>query len=169
MKLKHLAAGLGALLLTFNAAAANTPSDKEIGKILVDRIDGQKKSVGIVVGVIDANGRSRVISYGNTEAGSKTSVDGDTIFEIGSATKVFTSLLLANAALRGDVALDDPIAKYLPSVVHIVAYGAMEYLGERGVVLQRDTPSSLLEIYRRYCEKNGIPPVDLGGLPAEGK
>jgi quercetin dioxygenase-like cupin family protein len=55
-----------------------------------------------------------------------------------------------------------------PLVVHIAASGAMEYLGERDVVLRRDTPSSLLEIYRRYCEKNNIPPVDLGGLPAEG-
>lgn len=56
-----------------------------------------------------------------------------------------------------------------PVVVHIAAYGAMEYLGERDEVLQRDTPSSLLEIYRRYCEKNSIAPVDLGGLTAEGK
>jgi len=41
-------------------------------------------------------------------------VGGDTLFEIGSTTKVFTTLLLAEMAERGDVALDDPIAKYLP-------------------------------------------------------
>lgn len=57
----------------------------------------------------------------------------------------------------------------VPVVVHIVAYGAVEYLGERDAVIKRDTPSSLLEIYRRYCDKNGIPLVDLGGLPDGGK
>jgi 2,4'-dihydroxyacetophenone dioxygenase len=56
-----------------------------------------------------------------------------------------------------------------PVVVHIAAYGAMEYLGDRDEVLRRDTPSSLLEIYRCYCEENGIPSADLVGLTAEGK
>ena len=41
-------------------------------------------------------------------------LDGDTIFEIGSVTKVFTSLLLADMVNRKEVALDDPAAKYLP-------------------------------------------------------
>jgi len=37
------------------------------------------------------------------------------IFEIGSVTKVFTGLLLAQASLDGKVGLDDPIAKHLPA------------------------------------------------------
>jgi Beta-lactamase class C and other penicillin binding proteins len=49
----------------------------------------------------------------------KRPVDGDTIFEIGSATKVFTSLLLADAVKRGEVALTDPVAKYLPAEVKV--------------------------------------------------
>src|SRR5262249_20556032 len=40
--------------------------------------------------------------------------DEDTIFEIGSITKVFTGLLLAEMVERGLVKLDDPIQKYLP-------------------------------------------------------
>jgi D-alanyl-D-alanine-carboxypeptidase/D-alanyl-D-alanine-endopeptidase len=39
--------------------------------------------------------------------------------EIGSVTKVFTSLLLTDAVQRKEVALTDPIAKYLPSRVHV--------------------------------------------------
>jgi quercetin dioxygenase-like cupin family protein len=49
-----------------------------------------------------------------------------------------------------------------PVIVHITAYGAMETLGEQNEVVQRDTASSLLETYRRYCEENGIAPMDLG-------
>ena len=39
-----------------------------------------------------------------------------------------------------------------PVVVHIISYGAMEYLDEKGEVLKQDTAASLLEIYLRYCE-----------------
>jgi D-alanyl-D-alanine-carboxypeptidase/D-alanyl-D-alanine-endopeptidase len=94
----------------------SVPSDDEIREILVKRIDQQKQAVGIVVGVIDPNGR-RVVAYGNLAKGDARTLDGDTIFEIGSVTKVFTSLLLADMVNRKEVALDDPAAKYLPENV----------------------------------------------------
>jgi serine-type D-Ala-D-Ala carboxypeptidase/endopeptidase len=99
-------------------ADASAPADAEIRRILVERIDAQKRSVGIVVGVIDAHGR-RVIAYGSLEKGDKRRLDGDTIYEIGSITKVFTALLAADMARRGELKLDDPIAKYLPASARI--------------------------------------------------
>jgi CubicO group peptidase (beta-lactamase class C family) len=59
--------------------------DSEIRQILVDRIDKERQSVGIVVGVIEPAGR-RVVAYGNLDQGDKRPLDGDTIFEIGSVT-----------------------------------------------------------------------------------
>ena len=44
-------------------------------------------------------------------------LNGDTVFEMGSVTKVFTSLLLADMVQKGEVSLDDPVAKYLPATV----------------------------------------------------
>jgi CubicO group peptidase (beta-lactamase class C family) len=88
-------------------------SDADVRQILVDRIDLQHQSVGIVVGVIGPEGR-RVIAYGHLEKGDSRPLNGDTVFEIGSETKVFTSLLLADMVQRGEVALGDPVAKYLP-------------------------------------------------------
>jgi len=49
-----------------------------------------------------------------------------------------------------------------PVIVHILSAGAMEYLGENGEVLRRDTASSLRDIYLRHCEGNGLAPLDLG-------
>jgi len=92
------------------------PSTDEIREILVKRVDQQKQAVGIVVGVIDPNGR-RVVAYGNLANGDPHTLDGDTIFEIGSITKVFTSLVLADMANRKEVTLDDAAAKYLPENV----------------------------------------------------
>ncbi|MBZ5695234.1 MAG: serine hydrolase [Acidobacteriia bacterium] len=109
----------GALIASAIAAAAQpapqsaVPSDSEIRQILIDRIDAQHQSVGIVVGVIGPEGR-RIVAYGHLEKGDPRPLNGDTVFEIGSATKVFTSLLLADMVQRGEAALDDPVAKYLP-------------------------------------------------------
>ena len=61
------------------AQAPAVPSDAEIRKILVDRIDVQKQSVGIVVGVIEPSGR-RVVSYGTFARNDPRPVNGDTLF-----------------------------------------------------------------------------------------
>jgi CubicO group peptidase (beta-lactamase class C family) len=95
----------------FGQAASPVPSDDEIRKILVQRIDVAKQSVGIVVGVIEPQGR-RIISYGALAKDDKRPLNGDTLFEIGSISKVFTSLLMSDMVQRGEVALTDPIAKY---------------------------------------------------------
>src|SRR4029450_2742422 len=94
------------------------PSTDEIREILVKRIDHQKQAVGVCVGVIRPHGR-RVVAYGNLAKGDPRTLDGDTIFEIGSISKVFTSLVLAEMVNRKEVALDDPAAKYLPEHVRM--------------------------------------------------
>ena len=93
-------------------------SSDEIREILVKRIDLQKQAVGMVVGVIEPAGR-RVIAHGSLAGGDPRPLDGDTIFEIGSISKVFTSLLLADMVNRKEVALEDPAAKYLPENVRM--------------------------------------------------
>ena len=94
----------------------STPSDDEIRKLLTGRIDGERAGIGIVVGVIDAGGR-RVVSYGRSDPADGRALDGDSEFEIGSITKAFTALLMADMVEHGDVALDDPAGKYLPAGV----------------------------------------------------
>jgi serine-type D-Ala-D-Ala carboxypeptidase/endopeptidase len=94
------------------------PGSDEIREILVRRVDHQKQAVGIVVGIVEPNGR-RVVAYGHPANGDSGVVDGDTIFEIGSVSKVFTSLLLADMVNRSEVRLDDPASKYLPDSVTV--------------------------------------------------
>jgi hypothetical protein len=67
----------------------------EVEQILKQRIDVDKQCVGIAVGISNAKGNQ----------------------VIGSATKVFTTLLLADMVRRGEVALNDPASKYLPKTV----------------------------------------------------
>ena len=74
------------------------------------------RRAGLVVGYL-AGGEEQVAGYGHT--GPATPGDPDTpgpgtIFEIGSITKVFTGLRLADLAAHGVVGLDDPVARHLP-------------------------------------------------------
>src|SRR6266700_7594140 len=71
-----------ALMAILAAAAlrceAQTLSDADIKKLLVDRIGADADRVGIVVGIIDPSGR-RIVSYGSaTEREPSRPLDGDT-------------------------------------------------------------------------------------------
>lgn len=78
--------------------------------------DGQAS--GIVLGILEADGSTRIISAGNATP--------DMLFEIGSITKTFTGALLADMAAKGEVALDDPVGKYLPDGVTMPTGGSRE-------------------------------------------
>ena len=110
---KLLPSFLLAVLSAVYAAAAPVATDAEIRKILTERIDTHQKGVGIVVGVIEPDGR-RIVAYGHHDRTGKRPVTGDTVFEIGSVTKVFTALLLADAVKRGVGEQTDPISYNLP-------------------------------------------------------
>ena len=98
--------------------AQERPNDRQIMELLRERVDVAKASPGIVVGIIDEQG-TRVVSYGNPKQGSAVVVDGETLYEIGSVTKVFTTELLADMVVKGEVKLEDPVSKYLPASVKV--------------------------------------------------
>jgi CubicO group peptidase (beta-lactamase class C family) len=93
-------------------------NETEILQILRDRVDADRRSVGMVIAVVSEQG-SRVYGYGSVGDSTGSRPDGDTVFEIGSVTKVFTAILLDDLAMRGKVGLDDPLAKYLPDSVRV--------------------------------------------------
>jgi len=97
------------------------PKDQAIAALIDARIVA-RQGEGIVIGVIDPTGR-RIVARG--PVGAKP-FNGDTMFEIGSMSKVFTSLLLADMTLRGEVSLDDPAAKYLPAGARLPERGGKQ-------------------------------------------
>jgi len=89
---------------------------EDIHSLLQDWVDNARQSVGMIACTYDADSQT-VTSYGHSGAADSRPLDGDTVFEIGSITKVFTALLLTEMVTRGEVALNDPVAKYLPDAV----------------------------------------------------
>ncbi|MCP3978550.1 MAG: serine hydrolase [bacterium] len=135
--------------VTAVAAVAGEWTADEVRAILAERIDEQEKSVGIAIGLIDEQG-STVVGYGKLGATDDREPDGKTVFEIGSVSKVFTSILLADAVQRGKVGLNDPVQKYLPEEV---------------LVPVRD--DSAITLYHLSTHTSGLPRMPDNFTPAD--
>src|SRR5262249_33506806 len=66
-------------------------SDSAIRAVIKERVD-TKVSTGIAVGILDPNGKTRVFSYG--ASGTSRPIDANSVFEIGSISKTFTTAIL---------------------------------------------------------------------------
>jgi serine-type D-Ala-D-Ala carboxypeptidase/endopeptidase len=78
--------------------------DAEFAPIVQNGLLKESTGCGVAIGVID-HGQRRVFTYGAARA--------DSIFEIGSITKTFTGLALAQLAVQGKVQLDEPVRPLL--------------------------------------------------------
>jgi CubicO group peptidase (beta-lactamase class C family) len=103
------------------AAPAWFPSDSAMRSILAARIEAGF-STGLVVGLLE-NGKTRVFAAGKSDGPGGRPLDGATVFEIGSITKAFTGILLAEMVGRGEVGLDQPLADVLPKSFHVPSRG----------------------------------------------
>jgi len=99
----------------FSGCYAQTTVSEEVKSNIRARVDNGINT-GIVVGVIDANG-PKYYSYGVKSLKSKEAVSEHSVFEIGSISKTFTGILLADGVIKGEMDLDDPLQNYLPAGV----------------------------------------------------
>jgi D-alanyl-D-alanine-carboxypeptidase/D-alanyl-D-alanine-endopeptidase len=100
-----------------SSGGAQALSDSAIQAILSDRV-AARRTMGIVVATLEPGKQPHIYTAGVSGIVGLP-LDGNTVFEIGSITKVFTNTILADMVKRGEVKLDDPIAKYLPASVHV--------------------------------------------------
>lgn len=101
------------------------PDPKPIVDLMILSDFQAGKAVGAVVGVISASG-GEVFGYGRVSMTDNRIPDGDTLFEIGSITKVFTATLLAGAVAQGTIELDDPVQSAFPETVRVPRSGTHE-------------------------------------------
>lgn len=97
------------------ACQAQTYDIEEVQNNIKLRVDNGVNT-GIVVGLLDEKG-TNYYSYGVKSLKTGEAVNENSIFEIGSISKTFTGILLANMVLTDKMKLDDPLQKYLPEGV----------------------------------------------------
>ena len=104
---------------TYTSTTTNSSLNNEITPQVKSFILNQivnKSKAAIVVGFVDPNG-TRIFSFGNMSTANNIPVNENTLFDLGSITKTFTTLLLADMVQQGIVNLTDTIEKYLPASV----------------------------------------------------
>ncbi|HYO06257.1 MAG TPA: serine hydrolase, partial [Phototrophicaceae bacterium] len=87
-----------------NSTSTFEITDK-IKALINDRLDKNKTNAAIAIGFVDPNG-TQFYGHGKMSNTSNATVNENTIFAIGSKTKVFTTILLADMANKGLIKLD---------------------------------------------------------------
>jgi CubicO group peptidase (beta-lactamase class C family) len=108
---RHLLLSLAATPIP---AVAQTEPRPTVRDILKERIEVGRQSVGMIAVTLQ-DGHRETVTYGRAGTPDDRPLGGDSVFEIGSITKVFTALLLADMAQRREVALDDPAVSLFPA------------------------------------------------------
>lgn len=105
-------AGLAGACASKPQSEAPPQTEADIERLLANRIDAQRQSMGIVVGVVDQSG-PRVYAHGR-RGGHEGAIAPDSVFEIASVSKAVTSLVLADAVQRKELGLDDALTTHVP-------------------------------------------------------
>ncbi|MEK7857947.1 MAG: serine hydrolase [Elusimicrobiota bacterium] len=103
---------LASALLLFPALAVAGPLETEVKALIAKRVAQDPRLVGLVIAVSQGSDQA-VVGWGRLGAAGTPAPDGDTVFEIGSVTKVFTARLLADVVDRRLAKLDDPAESLL--------------------------------------------------------
>jgi beta-lactamase class C len=110
-RMKIFAILIGALL-----AAAPVRGQDNVEAIVAQKVQpivpGNGKGGGVAVAV-RINGETRFFNYGFANDARNERVTADSIFNLGSVGKLFATTTLAEAVKRGELSLEDPVAKYV--------------------------------------------------------
>src|SRR5262249_22982089 len=122
-------AGYRGLILGFLLACAipswaqdgsNIPARQdyaEIVKVLqpfIEREMAAKGIPGMSVAIVDDQEIVWAQGFGMADGKKKTPASADTVYRIGSVSKLFTDIAIMQKVERGQINLDAPVSKYLP-------------------------------------------------------
>jgi CubicO group peptidase (beta-lactamase class C family) len=110
---EFLLGSIGAGVAALGGGCATAPKTESIRALLKQTVGANEKVAGMI-GVIVDEGGTRMDTFGSAGVPG-LALNDNTVIEIMSITKVLTALMLVDMAQRGEVAFDDPVAKYLPA------------------------------------------------------
>jgi CubicO group peptidase (beta-lactamase class C family) len=103
------------------AAAARRAAATVAVKAILPRFDAQAQDIftrsqapGAAVAVVAGDGAVYVRCFGVREVGKPEKVDKDTVFQLASISKSFTTTMLAALVGEREIGWDDPVEKYWP-------------------------------------------------------
>ncbi len=129
--MKYYRITLTVLLISFvTLQCQKSPEKKDIKGLPSEVTESIERRIeegltpSITLALIDSSG-VKFFNFGKT-AKYGHEVDENTIYEIGSISKAFTGILLAQQVLDGDLKLEDEINNYLPNNIKVPVKGDKE-------------------------------------------
>lgn len=107
---------LGLFFIVGTSLAAADDSAQTLDTKISNIVKPWMQQRGIPGAVVEvySNGVAHAYYFGYADMEKTTPVNGSTIFEVGSITKLFTSILLAQEVVQKDLRLNDVTANYIP-------------------------------------------------------
>src|ERR1700761_1487933 len=136
------------LAATLGATPAFAISNDDLRAALEQRFKDDRTKACVAAGVID-NG-AIATAYYCADSQAPRPYDEHTAFEIGSVTKTMTAALLAEFIARGEVTLDDPLSKLLPSGTVVPSFNGHD-----------------ITIGQIATHSSGLPSIPAGYRPAD--
>src|ERR671925_1561189 len=92
---------------------ARAQSEADIEQVVRRHVQPRLIPAGGMAVALAIDGRTLFFNYGMADVARKTPITSDSLFNLASVGKAFIATLLADAVKRGEVSLDDPVAKYV--------------------------------------------------------
>jgi len=102
-----------AALLATVSASAEVNVEQIVAEKVRPMLPEEGRGGGGVAVAVRINGKTEFFNYGFANLARNERVTAESIFNLGSVGKVFATTLLAEAVNRGELSLDDPVAKYV--------------------------------------------------------
>ena len=109
------------------AVAAQAPASATLNRVdsLATAEFSRDSIASLTIGIVTDQGLVWTKSYGLADMGTKRLADRQSVYRIGSVTKMFTALMLQQLAVNGTVRLSDPVEKYYPEIREIQGYAKL--------------------------------------------
>lgn len=98
-------------IISLNQATAQKELRKAVNEFTRREVDFNQ-TAGVVVGTVNGDSTS-ILGFGTTQKAVKNQPDGNTVFEIGSCTKLFTASIIAILKKEGKLNYEDDVSKFL--------------------------------------------------------
>lgn len=111
----------GSSAQTVNRKSADGTTGEQKYRASIEMLDAfirremaDKQLPGVSIALVDGSQIVWQQGYGFSDAQTKTPITGDTVFRVGSVSKLFTDIAVMRLVEQGKLDLDAPVTKYLP-------------------------------------------------------
>jgi beta-lactamase class C len=159
-------------LLVTSAVTARFSMSSEVDHIVSRGIAPMLEPNGGAAVVVQMGDRSLFFNFGYADQADKRPVTSDSLFNVGSVRKVFEATLVAQGVLRGEIRLDDPVARYVTElhgdyIRHVTVRQLVSHTS--GLLLPTDHPPWPTEKYSLAAFYDALNTWTPSGGEAPGK